>query len=262
MFNETFVKWPLHRSISSIVGPSILLAILLWWPIPCAAAEGLRIAVAANFIQAVKELTRDFEKETGVKVEATFSSSGSLYAQIANGAPYDLFLSADEERPARLHREGKAEKPFVYARGRVVLWSARKDFCQTDQWQQALADPGIRRIAIANPETAPYGTAAREALQKAALWDSGQEKRVIAQDIAQAFQYASTEAVDGAFCAFSSVVSEQGRKGCHYEIPEAPEIIQSACVLKQTKDRTAAESFAAFLLSAPAVAVKAKYGYR
>jgi molybdate transport system substrate-binding protein len=246
----------------AFIGLSILLATLLWWPVSGAAAEGLRIAVAANFLQATKELTADFEKQTGIKVEATFASSGSLYAQIVNGAPYDLFLSADEERPAKLHKEENADKPFVYARGRVVLWSARKEFCRPGDWRQALADPGVRKIAIANPETAPYGTAAREALQKAALWDSGQGKRVIAQDIAQAFQYASTEAVDGAFCAFSSVVSEQGRKGCHYEIPEAPEIIQSACVLKQTKDRTAAESFAAFLLSAPAAAVKAKYGYR
>lgn len=268
MFNETVTEGALHHSIRrscglhAVVCLSILLAALLWWPSPGAAAEGLRIAVAANFIQATKELTRDFEKQTGIKVEATFASSGSLYAQIVNGAPYDLFLSADEERPARLHREGTAEKPFVYARGRVVLWSARKDFCRADQWRQAVADPSVRRIAIPNPETAPYGTAAREALQKAALWDSGREKRVIAQDIAQAFQYATTEAVDGAFCAFSSVLSEIGRQGCHYEIPEAPEIIQSACVLKQAKDRAEAERFAAFLLSPPAAAVKAKFGYR
>jgi molybdate transport system substrate-binding protein len=268
MFNKTITRRSRHRSsrrscgLHTVVGLSILLTILLWWPSGGAAAEGLRIAVAANFIQAAKELTQDFEKQTGIKAEATFASSGSLYAQIVNGAPYDLFLSADEERPSRLHREGNADKPFVYARGRVVLWSARKDFCRNGDWRQALADLGVRRIAIANPETAPYGTAAREALQKAALWDPGTEKRVIAQDIAQAFQYASTEAVDGAFCAFSSVVSEQGKKGCHYEIPEAPEIVQSACIVKQTKDRAGAERFAAFLLSAPAAAVKVKYGYR
>jgi molybdate transport system substrate-binding protein len=267
MFRKTVTKNMRHHSIRhsgflAAIGLTILMAILLWRPVPGAAAEGLKIAVAANFLQATKELTQDFEKQTGIKVEATFASSGSLYAQITNGAPYDLFLSADEERPAKLHREGKAEKPFIYAKGRVVLWSVRKDFCKADQWQQALAAPGIGKIAVANPKTAPYGTAAREALKKVALWDSGQEKRVIAQDIAQAFQYASTEAVDCAFCAFSSVVSEQGKKGCHYEIPEAPEIIQSACILMQTNDRTAAETFAAFLLSAPAAAVKAKYGYR
>jgi molybdate transport system substrate-binding protein len=267
MFNESVSALPRHRYIQNcgfraFIGLSILLATLLWWPTPGKAAEGLRIGVAANFLQATKELTRDFEKQTGIGVEATFASSGSLYAQIVSGAPYDLFLSADEERPAKLHQEGKAEKSFIYARGRVVLWSARKEFCQADQWQKALGDPGIRKIAVANPETAPYGTAAREALRKAGLWDSGQEKRVIAQTIAQAFQYASTEAVDAAFCAFSSVVSEQGKKGCYYEIPEAPEIVQSACILKQTKDRTTAESFAAYLLSAPSTAVKAKYGYR
>jgi molybdate transport system substrate-binding protein len=245
-----------------VVGAFIALSLLLSWSSPVTAAEGLRIAVAANFIQAAKELTQDFEKQTGAKVEATFASSGSLYAQIANGAPYDLFLSADEERPARLHKDGTADQPFVYAKGRVVLWSARKTFCGAGGWLKALTDPSVKRIAIANPETAPYGTAARKALQKATLWDSGQEKRVIAQDIAQAFQYASTEAVDGAFCAFSSVVSEQGQKGCYYEVPEAPEIIQSACILKQTKNRAEAERFAAFLMSAHAAAIKTKFGYR
>ena len=252
-----------EKTVRTVMGLFlILVGTLLAWT-PCGgAAESVRIGVAANFIQAAKELSRDFEKQTGATVEATFASSGSLYAQIVNGAPYDLFLSADVERPDRLHREGFAEKPFIYARGRVVLWSGRKDFCRAGDWRQALGDPGVRRIAIANPETAPYGTAAREALRKAALWEAGQGKRVVAQDIAQAFQYASTEAVDGAFCAFSSVLSEQGRKGCHYEIPEAPEIVQAGCVLKQAKDRAMTERFAAFLLSSPAVAVKSKYGYR
>lgn len=267
MLHKTVTERPLHRSIhsfgfSALISLSILLIGLMGWPATGRPAEGLRIAVAANFLQAAKELTRDFEKQTGIKVEATFASSGSLYAQIVSGAPYDLFLSADKERPARLHREGNADKPFVYARGRVVLWSARKEFCRTEEWRQALADPAIRKIAIANPETAPYGAAARAALQKAGLWDSDPGKRVIAQDIAQAFQYASTEALDCAFCAFSSVVSEQGKKGCHYEVPEAPEIVQSACIVKQTKDRTGAERLAAFLISAPAAAIKLKYGYR
>jgi molybdate transport system substrate-binding protein len=268
MFNQKVAEVPLpcffrHScGLRGVVGVSILLAAFLWWPSPGAAADGLRIAVAANFIQATKELTRDFEKQTGIKVEATFSSSGNLYTQIANGAPYDLFLSADEERPDRLFKEGAAEKPFVYTRGRVVLWSARKEFCKPADWRLAVSDPGVRRIAIANPETAPYGTAARTALQKAALWESGEGKRVVAQTIAQAFQYASTEAVDGAFCAFSSVQTEQGRKGCYYDISDAPEIIQSACFLKQSKNRSGAESFAAFLLSPAAGAVKEKYGYR
>jgi molybdate transport system substrate-binding protein len=235
---------------------------ILWWPSLGKATDGIRVAVAANFIRAAKELAVDFEKQTGIKVEATFSSSGNLYAQISNGAPYDLFLSADEERPDRLHREGIAEKPFVYAKGRVVLWSAKKEFCRAGDWRQAVTDEGVKRIAVANPETAPYGTAARTALQKAALWESGQGKRVVAQTIAQVFQYASTESVDIAFCAFSSVQTEEGRKGCYYEIPEAPEIIQAACVLKQSKNRAGAESFAAFLMSAPAVAIKEKYGYR
>lgn len=240
----------------------IVLAILVFCPLPAAAQEKLSAAVAANYIAAFKEITAAYEKKTGVAVEATFASSGTLYAQITNGAPYDIFLSADEDRPARLHKAGTADTPFIYAKGRCVLWSARKDFCRAKDWRAALTGEEVKRIAVANPETAPYGTAARQALQKAGLWEPLEKKRVIAQDIAQAFQYASTEAVNAGFCALSSAMSAQGAKGCFYEVEEAPPVVQSACVLKRTNRRPSAERFAAFLLSPDVEAIKVRFGYR
>jgi len=228
---------------------------------PVSVGEKISVAVAANFISAFKEIAAGFEAKTKIKVESTFSSTGNLYSQITNGAPYDLFLSADEERPAKLNTEGLAEIPFIYAKGQAVLWAAHKDFCKAKTWQDALKNPQVKKIAIANPQTAPYGAAAKNALEKAGIWDNLQSKLVNAQDIAQSFQYASTSAVDAGFCAMSATVSEEGKKGCFFVIGEAPEIIQSACILKRTTHRVAVENFAEYLNSPAAKEIKIKYGY-
>ena len=240
---------------------TLILSVMLF-SLPAFAEEKITAGVAANYIQTFKELSAAFEAKTGIKVEATFTSSGTLYTQITNGAPYDLFLSADEERPARLFKDGLAEKPFTYAEGQVILWSAKKDFCNAKEWTQAIKNESIKKIAIANPETAPYGMAAMKALQKSGLYDSLKPKLVNSQDIAQAFQYASTEAVDAGFCALSASFSEQGKAGCYYKIKDAPSIIQSACVLKSSKNIKAAKKFADFLISKDALKIKEKYGYK
>jgi molybdate transport system substrate-binding protein len=239
----------------------VLMPFLLM-PLTASAQGKLRCAVAANFIQTFQELASAFEAKTGVKVEGTFSSSGNLYSQIVNGAPYDLFLSADEERPARLLKEGHGEKPFVYARGQVVLWSARKSFCTPPDWRLALQAKEVKRIAMANPVTAPYGAAALTAMQKTGLWASLKDKCVQAQNVAQSFQYAATQATDAGFCALSATKSSEGVKGCLYAVPEAPDIVQSACILKRTGNRADAERFAAFLRSPEATVIKDKFGYR
>jgi molybdate transport system substrate-binding protein len=226
------------------------------------AGENISVAVAANFISAFKEMAVDFEAKTKIKVDGTFSSTGNLYSQITNGAPYDLFLSADEERPAKLHKDGVAEAPFIYARGQAVLWSANKDFCKTATWQDALKKEQVKKIAIANTQTAPYGAAAKKALEKAGMWEPLQSKLVNAQDIAQSFQYASTSAVDAGFCAMSATISPEGKKGCFFVIHEAPEIIQSACILKRTTHRSAVEKFVEYLASPAVKEIEVKYGYR
>jgi molybdate transport system substrate-binding protein len=256
----------LNRGKNDLMKKYILALMLIFstfaMPINVLAQDKIFVAVAANFISIFKELSADFEAKTKIGVEATFSSTGNLYSQIVSGAPYDLFLSADEERPALLNKDGLAEKPFVYARGQVILWSANKNFCKAANWQEALQRDQIRKIAIANPLTAPYGAAAKVALQKTGLWDSLQIKLVNAQDIAQSFQYVSTAAVDAGFCSLSVMASPQGKNGCFFVIAESPDIIQSACILKRTKNRAAVEQFAAFLSSPAANKIKMKFGYR
>ncbi|MFA5322888.1 MAG: molybdate ABC transporter substrate-binding protein [Smithella sp.] len=236
--------------------------IILMSSLSAFAEEKVSVAVAANFISAFKEMAADFEVKTKIKVEGTFASTGNLYSQITNGAPYDLFLSADEDRPAKLYKDGVADTPFIYAKGQVILWSANSDFCKATSWQDALKNDKVKKIAIANTVTAPYGTAAMTALQKTGQWDALQSKLVIAQSVAQSFQYASTESVAAGFCAMSAASTPEGEKGCFFVVGEAPEIIQSACVLKRTTNRAAVEKFVKFLTSPAAKEIKVRYGYR
>jgi len=226
------------------------------------AAEGLKAAVAANFMIPFKEIAAAFEAETKIPVEATYTSTGSLYGQIINGAPYDVFLSADEKTPRLLFEKGEAEEPVLYATGRVVLWGGGKEICGAKNWKEALRRPGVRKIAIANPVTAPYGAAAEAALKKSGLWTETEGRLVTAQNVGQSFQYAMTGGTDGSFCALSSALSEQGRKGCHYVLDEAPPIRQAACLLKRTARKNDASRLLLFLDSPRASEIKKRYGYQ
>jgi len=226
------------------------------------AQDKITVAVAANFIEPFKEIVVLFETNTHIQAEPTFSSTGKLFAQITQGAPYDVFLSADEKRPEELYQKGLSGKPVVYAKGEVVLWTARKDLCDAGDWKIVLARGDVKKIAIANTETAPYGTASMKALKNVGLWDRLQAKFVFPQDIAQAFQYASTGSVDAGFCALSSALSQHGKAGCYLAVKEAPGVVQAGCVLNRTGQKAASEKFAAFLLSAEADKVKKKYGYK
>ena len=240
-----------------------LLALLLFaFSSTAAAGESVNAAVAANFMQPFKEIAKSFESQNSVSVVATFASSGHLTGQIMNGAPYDIFLSADEERPAALSQKGLAEKPFVYARGRVVLWTAKKELCRVSGWQEVVKHPSVKKIAVASPKVAPYGAAAMVALEQNRLRDTLQQKFVYPENIAQAFQYALTESTDVSFCALSSALSEQGKKGCYFEVGEAPPIVQGGCVLMRAKDREAVKKFVNFLNSPEVNSIKNKYGYK
>ncbi len=239
-----------------------LLLALTGMPCPAGAADSLQAAVASNFIQPFREMAAAFRAQTGIAVEATYASSGTLYNQILGGAPYDLFLSADEDRPTFLFQAEVSEKPFVYARGRIILWSSRKDFCRADDWKTALRGGSVKRVALANPATAPYGLAAMAALEKTGLQNAMKSRLVFSQDITQAFQYAATGAVDACFCSASCLATEEGRAGCHYELGENAEVIQAACVLKRTKKQDLARRLAAFLLAPQAASIKSRYGYR
>ena len=247
---------PLHRALAICAAALVILC-----PVPSHAAEGLKAAVAANFMAPFKEIAAAFEAETKIRVEATYSSTGNFYGQIVNGAPYDVFLSADVKTPLSLFEKGLAEKPILYATGRVVLWGSGKDFCGAKTWQEAITRKGVKKIAIANPVTAPYGTAAEAALKKSGHWDGIRERIVVAQNVGQSFQYAMSGGTDGAFCALSSALSEQGRKGCHFVIDEAPPIPQAACLLTRTAVKADALRLLQYLDSPKALEIKKRYGY-
>ena len=240
----------------------LLVLFLFAYSVPSTAAESLNVAVAANFMQPFKEIVKSFESKNPVSVNVTFASSGHLAGQIMNGAPYDIFLSADEARPAALSQKGFAEKPFVYARGRVVLWSAKKEVCGLSGWQEIIKHPSVKKIAVAAPKVAPYGAASMTAIEQSHLRDMIHHKLVYPENIAQAFQYALTESVDAAFCALSSALSEKGKKGCYFEVREAPPIVQGGCMLMRAKDREIVKKFASFLNSPEANSIKKKYGYK
>lgn len=242
----------------------VLVALTLLWSIPGMAADGKILAgVAANFMMPFQEIAAAFEEESGIKVESVFTSTGKLHAQIVSGAPYDIFFAADEDRPDLLSREGLCEKPFVYATGEVVLWSADKDLCSRfASWEEAAESVEVKKLAIANPETAPYGAAAAAGLKGAGLFEILSKKYVFPQDIGQVFQYVSSGAVQAGFCALSSAMTNQGKKGCYYTVKQAPLVTQAACILKRTKNREAAKKFAVFLLTPDAAQIKERYGYR
>ncbi|AMK11302.1 MAG: molybdate ABC transporter substrate-binding protein [Pseudodesulfovibrio sp.] len=239
---------------------SLVLAICLLIPNAALAAD-LFLAQAANFTPVLKEIIPLFEKATGFQVDATYASTGKLYGQIVNNAPYDILLAADEKRPDKLYADGLAEKPFVYAKGQVVLWSANKDFCG-DDWKATVQNAAVKRVSIANTETAPYGTSSMKAMQAVGVWDTVQPKLVFGQSISQAFQFASTGAADAGFCAYSSVFTEEGKKGCFTVVDEAPPVVQAACILKSAPHPEAAKKFVEFLNTPEVQALKLKYGYK
>ncbi|HAS88963.1 MAG TPA: molybdate ABC transporter substrate-binding protein [Desulfovibrio sp.] len=238
---------------------TLILFLLLTLPLSANAAD-LMIAQAANFMPAMKEIIPAFKKSSGIDVQATYTSTGKLYAQIISGAPFDLFLAADTKRPQLLLDKGIAETPFVYARGKVVLWAKDKNKI-SHSWRETLRKKDFKKIAIANTETAPYGTAAMSALQKAGLWKQVEPKLVFAQTIAQTFQFASTGAADAGLCAYSSMFTPTGKRGSFAVINEAPPVIQAACILKSSAHREEVKKFVDFLSSPEVTAIKKKYGY-
>ncbi|MET0116887.1 MAG: molybdate ABC transporter substrate-binding protein [Sedimenticola sp.] len=238
-------------------------AALLLLTMSTAFASDTRIAVAANFTDVARKLAPLFEEQSGHEVTISYGSTGKLYAQIEHGAPYDLFLAADTTRPARAEKEGLAipGSGFVYAKGKLVLWSADKGrFSEgTDYLKNGIS----RHLAIANPKTAPYGAAARQVMQKLGLWPSLQRKLVKGDSIAQTFQFVATENAEAGFVAYSQVKGWLGEPGTLWNIPSEyySPIEQGVVLLKRGKDNPAALAFLEFLKSDVARELIKKHGY-
>jgi molybdate transport system substrate-binding protein len=228
-------------------------------------ADEVRVAVAANFTGAARELAPLFEKQTGHSVKLSFGSTGKLYTQIENGAPFDVFMAADTKRPERAVQKGLAvpDSQFIYARGRLVLWSTSP--CLFEDGETYLRGATFDHLAIANPKTAPYGLAAQQVMQKLGVWDEidMQDKLVRGDSIAQAFQFVATENADIGFVAMSQVKAWKGDAGSSWEVPQElyEPIDQGAVLLKRGAENPAARAFMAFLSSAEASSVIEGFGY-
>lgn len=226
-------------------------------------AGEVNIAVAANFTAATHKLVPLFEKASGHTVKVSFGSTGKLYAQIENGAPFDVFLAADTKRPIKAEKEGLAipGKRFVYAKGKLVLWSAKQGLFQDGE--AYLKNGKFAHLALANPRTAPYGLAAQQVLQHLGLWPATQARLVQGESISQTFQFAATGNAQVGFVAYSQVKAWKGKAGSSWMIPVAyyQPIEQAVVLLKKGASNPAAQAFFDFLKSDTARKVIESYGY-
>ena len=245
---------------------SKLLSALLFLLLSAAAFAGeVQLAVAANFTAPMKQIAADFEKDTGHKVLMSFGATGKLYAQIINGAPFDVFLAADEETAAKLERNGGAVNGsrFTYAIGKLVLWSAQPGL--VDAQGDVLRKNEFKKIAIAAPKLAPYGAAAVETMTRLGLLAKLAPKLVSGESIGQTYGFISTGNAELGFVALSQVY-EGGklRSGSAWIVPESlhSAIRQDAVLLKKGLDNKAALSLMAFLKTEKATAVIRSFGYQ
>lgn len=226
-----------------------------------ARAADVQVAVAANFTEPAKEIGALFEKQTGNKVLLSFGPSGGFYTQISHGAPFEVFLSADDERPRKAEAEGFAVPGtrFTYAVGRLVLYSKTPGL--VDDRGAVLKGGRFEKLSIADPASAPYGTAAIETLQKLGAYDALKPKIVQGSSIAQAYQFVATGAAELGFVALSQVINVSG--GSRWTVPESlhTPIVQDAVLLKPGANDPAARAFLAFLRGPEARAVIKRYGY-
>lgn len=227
-------------------------------------ASDVSVAVAANFTAPMQKVAAAFEVETGHKAVLSFGSTGKFYAQIKNGAPFQVLLAADDETPARLEKEGLtlAGTRFTYAVGRLVLWSKQPGL--VDEKGEVLRKGAFERLAIADPKLAPYGAAAVETLTQLGLLQGVQGRLVQGENIAQTYQFVATGNAALGFVALSQVMSD-GRltDGSAWVVPGNlhTAIRQDATVLSSGKDNTAAAALVAYLKGDKARAIIRSFGY-
>lgn len=230
-----------------------------------AKAEDVLVAVAANFADAAQDLAASYEKASGNKVVVTTGATGKLYAQIKEGAPFQILLSADAKTPQKLADEkaAVADSSFTYAIGKLALWSSDPKRIGTDA-VAALSAEDVQHIAIANPELAPYGIAARETLQALALWDKVQPKIVMGENIGQTHSMVASGNAELGFVAYSAVQNPKKKsEGSLWVVPQENfnPIRQDAILLNAGADSAAAKGFLDYLKTPEAHALIESYGY-
>jgi molybdate transport system substrate-binding protein len=229
-------------------------------------AQELTVAAASDLQAALPEVVTAFEKQSGKKVRVTFGSSGNFFAQIQNGAPFDVFLSADVDYPRRLVQAGLATESslYRYAVGRIALWTPNDSKLDVSQGLPILKEAAVKRIAIANPAHAPYGRAARAALKEAGLWNAVQGKLVLGENISQAAQFVQTGNAQVGIIALSLAVSPRMTvAGRYWIVPQELHLTleQAAVVMKASRRVDQAQAFIDFLKSGAGLAIIERYGF-
>jgi molybdate transport system substrate-binding protein len=226
-------------------------------------AEPVLVAVAANFLPPFREVALEFEKTTGHTLRVVSGSSGNFYTQIQNGAPFDVFFSADNERPKKLEEEGLGVKDtrFTYAIGRLVLWSSNADLIKGEE---TLRSKNFKRLAMANPKTAPYGVAAMQTMQKLELWDSHQPHIVMGESIGQTMGFIESGNAQLGFVALSQIMDPKIKgKGSRWDVPTNlhEPIKQDVILLTKGKDNGGAKALLEFMGAPQAKTIIERYGY-
>lgn len=228
----------------------------------------LRIAAAADLRYALDDVVKAFrQRHSEARIEPTYGSSGMFYAQLVNHAPFDLYLSADVQYPRKLAEQGLIlpGSDFTYADGRIVLWTGNTSGIDiAHMGMDALRQPAVRHIAIANPAHAPYGRAAESALRAVGIYDAVKDKLVMGENISQTFQLAQSGAAEVGIVALSLAIAPSAAgQGRYWEVPRDayPRIQQGGAILKWSKNSEAAQAFRAFLLAPEGRAILKRYGF-
>ncbi len=250
--------------LSTHIYRKLLVSLCLSLSAPLAMADNIAVAVASNFAEPMQEIATVFEKNTGHKVQLSPTSTGKLYSQIKNGAPFEIFLSADDTTTLLLEKEGQAviDSHFTYATGKLVLWSAKPNV--VDEQATALKNGQFSHLAIANPATAPYGVAAIETLKKLNLLTAVQAKLVQGDNITQTFQFVSTGNAELGFVALSQVYKDgKITSGSAWIVTPAlyEPLHQDAVLLHKGSSKPAAKALFDFLKGDAAKQIIRRYGY-
>jgi len=231
-----------------------------------AVAEEITIAAASDLNFAFREIATEYEKASGNQVRLTLGSSGNFYAQIQNGAPFDLYFSADIAFPRKLEEAGLTVPGslYQYAVGRIVLWTGHESRIDVTKGFEALREPTVKKIAIANPKHAPYGRAAVAAMEYFKVYDQVKDKLILGENISQAAQFIESGACDIGIIALSLAIAPAMKsKGTYWEVPaEAhPSLDQGAVILKQSKNQEAARQFLEFIKGPHGQEIMKRYGF-
>jgi len=257
---------PIMAHTRRVLSALFALTALFYIGVAPADAGELKVAAASDLTFAFKDVGARFEKQTGNSLKLTYGSSGNFFSQIQNGAPFDLFFSADVSYPQKLEAASLTEPGTIYgyATGKLVMWVPNASKLDLSRGLSVLLDPGIRKIAVANPLHAPYGAAAVAALHHAGIYDQVKDKFVLGENISQTAQFVQSGNADVGLLALSLAVAPAMKSNGRYvEVPASdyPPLLQAGVILKSSGNKELANQFMKFLKEPGTVALMEQYGF-